>query len=265
MSFFRKEQAPFGADIWGVLEAEVATVLGQKLTGRKIADFVGPAGEGFASVNTGELEKTEGKLGKLQPTKRKALPVLELKTEFTLPYETIEALKRGATVWDAVPVHEACKTLADAENALVFDGFAAEGVEGIRNTAPKSVKVADAAKLPSAVAEGIGALLEQNVEGPFALILGPKMYAGAVAAGEGYPVTKKLEEMLGGTGRVLVSPGFDKEALLVSLRGGDFEILSGMDVDIGFGKENAKGVELFLFETLTFRLVTPEAAVVLKM
>jgi uncharacterized linocin/CFP29 family protein len=50
-------------------------------------------------------------------------------------------------------------------------------------------------------------------------------------------------------------------AVVVSLRGGDFLFDSGEDISIGYEAHDADAVHLYLEESFTFRVVTPEAAV----
>jgi uncharacterized linocin/CFP29 family protein len=53
-------------------------------------------------------------------------------------------------------------------------------------------------------------------------------------------------------------------ALVVSLRGEDFELMVGQDLSIGYRSHDAETVTLYLEESLTFRAAGPEAAVALR-
>jgi uncharacterized linocin/CFP29 family protein len=52
-------------------------------------------------------------------------------------------------------------------------------------------------------------------------------------------------------------------AIVVSLRGGDFLFESGQDLSIGYDHHDAEAVHLYLEESFSFRVATPEAAVAL--
>ena len=52
-------------------------------------------------------------------------------------------------------------------------------------------------------------------------------------------------------------------SVVMSLRGGDFELTLGEDFAIGFVAADAERVQLYLEESLAFRSHSPEAAVVL--
>ena len=58
------------------------------------------------------------------------------------------------------------------------------------------------------------------------------------------------------------TPGVDG-AVVVSLRGGDFLFESGQDLSIGYDSHDADVVRLYLQESFSFRVATPEAAVAL--
>jgi len=52
-------------------------------------------------------------------------------------------------------------------------------------------------------------------------------------------------------------------ALVVSLRGGDFLLDCGQDLAIGYHAHDVDSVHLYLVESFSFRVATPEAAVAL--
>ena len=47
----------------------------------------------------------------------------------------------------------------------------------------------------------------------------------------------------------------------MSLRGGDFLFESGQDISVGYASHDAETVSLYLEESFSFRVATPEAAV----
>ena len=50
---------------------------------------------------------------------------------------------------------------------------------------------------------------------------------------------------------------------MLSLRGGDFLFESGQDLAIGYEGHDAEAVRLYLEESFSFQVATPEAAVLL--
>jgi uncharacterized linocin/CFP29 family protein len=53
-------------------------------------------------------------------------------------------------------------------------------------------------------------------------------------------------------------------AVVLSTRGGDFELNIGSDVSIGYFSHTDDSVRLYLQDTFTFRVLTTEASVVLS-
>jgi uncharacterized linocin/CFP29 family protein len=53
-------------------------------------------------------------------------------------------------------------------------------------------------------------------------------------------------------------------AVVVSLRGGDFLFDAGEDLSVGYETHDADAVQLYLEESFSFRVATPEAAVELS-
>jgi uncharacterized linocin/CFP29 family protein len=52
--------------------------------------------------------------------------------------------------------------------------------------------------------------------------------------------------------------------VVLTTRGGNFELVVGRDLSIGYTRHDATKVKLYLLESLTFRVLSPEAAVWLR-
>ena len=61
-------------------------------------------------------------------------------------------------------------------------------------------------------------------------------------------------------GPIVWSPGVDG-AVVVSQRGGDFLFDSGQDLAVGYDHHDADAVHLYIEQSFSFRVATPEAAV----
>ena len=61
---------------------------------------------------------------------------------------------------------------------------------------------------------------------------------------------------------VAFAPALDG-AIVVSMRGGDYTLTLGEDVRIGYLSHDAETVKLYVQETVTFRVNTDEASVVI--
>ena len=146
----------------------------------------------------------------------------------------------------------------------MFDGYAAADIEGIRQAAsnPAIPLPANAKRYSDAVARAVGQLRLAGVEGPYALVLGADAYmAASGGSDDGYPVFHHLERVV--DGGIIWAPAIEG-GLILSLRGGDFELTVGQDFSIGYLSHTADMVRLYLQESLTFRVLTAEAAIPLR-
>jgi len=172
---------------------------------------------------------------------------------------------RGAEDLDLTELDAAARRIAVAENTAVFHGWAEAGIVGITGaTVHEPVTLgSDYARYPGHVAKAVETLLETGVSGPYGLALGPKEYTGVVETTEhgGLVVLDHLRQILGGP--IVWAPGV-AGAVVVSLRGGDFLFESGQDLSLGYSHHDADNAHLYLEESFTFRVVTPEAAVALS-
>jgi uncharacterized linocin/CFP29 family protein len=77
----------------------------------------------------------------------------------------------------------------------------------------------------------------------------------------GYPLLEHLRKIV--QGELVWAPGLEG-AVVVSMRGDDFLFESGQDLSIGYLDHNADEVRLYLEESFSFHVATPEAAVPIK-
>ncbi|SFM10973.1 family 1 encapsulin nanocompartment shell protein [Halanaerobium salsuginis] len=266
MDILKRSLAPFSAEAWDFLDEEATAVFNQKLKARKEVDFIGPKGLELSSINTGRftptgIEDVEG----VSYSTRNVLPLVELKVPFKMKLSEIEALARGAEDVDTDPLIDAAAKVAKAENKAVFYGLDEVKIEGIVEASDyDEVSVSGGEKeLITGLLKAITIFEENSVGGSKRLLLGPELYSLLYELDDkGYPLKRKVEEMVE-SGALLV-PDLGNRGLLISERGGDFELTVGQDISLGFEKREDDEVELFFIETFTFRVNGPEAAIVLK-
>lgn len=265
MNHLFRDLAPISDAAWSEIEGEAVRTLRHYLAGRKVVDFKGPLGYDTASVSLDRLESLgEGPVDGVTAARRAVLPLVELRRDFTLDRQELDSIDRGGD-GDLGPLVEACRTLAHAEDALVFDGFAAGGVDGIASASPHDpVELStDYVKYPTFVASAVSTLKAAGIDGPYALAVGPQCYAGIIETTEkgGYPVMEHLGLILGGP--VVWAPAVDG-AIVLSQRGGDFELTVGQDTSIGYRSHDADSVTLQLHESIAFVPTAPEAGIALR-
>jgi uncharacterized linocin/CFP29 family protein len=258
-----RELAPITAAGWAAIEDEANTTLRTYLAGRKLVDFSGPHGWETSSVDLGRVESVKSPHADVGATLRKVQPLVELRTDFTVSRVELDAIERGSQSPDLDPVRDAAVRLAEAEDKAVFHGFGAAGIQGLSEASenePVSIPD-DYEDYPRAVASAVAKLRDKGVDGPYAIALGPRCYTGVVETTQGgYPVLNHIRMILDGP--IVWAPAVDG-AIVMSVRGEDFQLTVGQDVSIGFASHDAGGVSLYLQESFTFSVHTAEAAVAL--
>ncbi|MEP7025914.1 MAG: family 1 encapsulin nanocompartment shell protein [Actinomycetota bacterium] len=266
MNNLHRELAPVSDAAWADLEVEAKRTFTEHVAGRRVVDVLGPQGLGLSAVGTGHLSELTAPGPGVQASRREIAQVVELRVPFTVSRAAVDDVARGAKDADWQPVKDAARKLAFAEDRIVVDGLASAGITGLRAAASIAALAlpGDPAEYPTAIAQGLTALRLAGVAGPYSLLLSADAYtAVAETTDHGYPVRQHIARVLGDDGDIIWAPAIDG-AVLLSTRGGDYELYLGQDVSIGYLSHDATSVELYFTESLTFIVQTTEAAVSLS-
>ena len=260
MSHLLREHAPITEAGWAEIDDEARARLAPGLAARRTVDFLGPHGWEHSAVNLGRITDREPDDG-VEVATRRVLPLAELRAPFSIDVAELRAFDRGAADVDYDDLDRAARAIVTVENATVFHGNDAVGITGITQASPHNPLSHDGRPetLPSLVAAGVDDLMQAGVQGPFALVLGADAWILVTGASEGgFPLRRHVAEIVGGP--IVWAPGV-RGAVLLSMRGGDFLLECGQDLSVGYLSHDAERVELYLEESLAFRVVSPEAAV----
>ena len=266
MNNLRKELAPISSEAWEEIEKQAKEAILLTLSGRKMVDVKGPLGATAFGVGTGAFSKVAGVGEGVAARLREVLPLLEIKVPFSLSREELDAVELGLSNPDLSAVVAAARKVAKTEDDLVLAGLAGAKIEGLAKAAKHTVKISsDPVSILEGLAEAISFLKEEGISGPYALVLGAKQHKSLALSKDGetkhqglYSKVSKLAD-----GGIIVSHNFDG-VMVVSKRGGDFELTLGQDISIGYASHDEKTVKLYFVESLTFRVLTPEAVVGFK-
>lgn len=264
MNNLHRELAPISDEAWAQIEEEASRTLKRHLAARRVVDVPDPKGAGLSAVGTGHVKPLQAPGDGVQAIQRDAKALVELRVPFELSRQQIDDVERGAIDSDWAPLKEAARKIAFAEDRAVFDGYAAAGIQGIRegSSNPGLAMPSNVKAYPDAVAQAVSQLRLAGCNGPYALVLGADAYTAASGGtDEGYPVFHHLERVV--DGGIIWAPAIEG-AFVLTTRGGDFELDIGQDVSIGYLSHSSTMVELYFQETFTFRLLTTEASVVLS-
>jgi uncharacterized linocin/CFP29 family protein len=265
MNHLLRELAPITDGGWDELQDEARRQLVASLAARKLVDFSGPHGWQHSATNLGRTETVQTTVVEgVAPTRRRVLALVEPRVGFTVARSELDDIARGTEDADLDDLAQAARRIALAENVAVFNGWPEAGITGITAATPhKPIALTDdLTACPRHIARAVEVLLSSGVSGPYGLALSPEVYKGVVETTEhgGYPLFDHLRKILDGP--LVWAPGVDG-AVVVSLRGGDFLFECGQDIAIGYDSHDAEVVRLYLVESFSFRVSTPEAAVAL--
>jgi uncharacterized linocin/CFP29 family protein len=263
MNHLLRSLAPISDGGWELLDDEARERLHGALAARRLVDFSGPHGWGHSATNLGRA----GAIGTspcegVEGAQRLVLPLVELRAEFSVARSELRDDDRGAPDADLESLDEAARQIAVAENVAVFHGWQEAGITGIAEASPIEAQQLGASAeedYPRSVARAVEALREQGVDGPYGLALGPEDHRRVIETAEhgGYPLFDHLAKILDGP--IVWAPGV-RGGVVLSLRGGDFLFESGQDLAIGYSHHDSESVHLYLEESFSFVVATPEAA-----
>jgi uncharacterized linocin/CFP29 family protein len=265
MSHLLREHAPISDTGWQLIDDEARARLTPALAARKLVDFAGPHGWEHSATNLGRTQRlADPPIEGVVAVQRRVLALTELRVPFGIGRDELRDVDRGARDVDLASLDEAVRRLATAENRVVFHGWERAGIVGIMQAAKHDpIELGEhCERYPRHVAKAVELLLGAGIDGPYGLALGPETYTRVLETTEhgGYPLLDHLRKILGGP--LVWTPGIEGAAV-VSMRGGDFLFESGEDISVGYEHDDTQTVDLYLSESFSFRVVTPEAAVAL--
>ncbi len=265
MNHLLRSLAPISDAGWKELDEEARERLTAALAARKLVDFSGPHGWTRSATNLGRIsEIASAPCAGVNAAQRRVLPLAELRAPFEISLAELRDLDRGAFDPDLDALDTAAHQIAVAENIAVLHGWEAAGITGISQASTHDPlplgDIADGYRRP--VATAVERLLSSGIGGPYALALGREQYRLVAENAEdgGYPLMDHLKKILGGP--IVWAPGV-KGAIVLSIRGEDFLFDSGQDLSIGYAGHDGEVVRLYIEESFSFRVATPEAAVAL--
>ena len=260
MTILHRELAPISDAAWAEIDAEAVEQLSNFLAARKLLAFHGPTGA--EALRTGRRVRVRDDDVRIESVM--TVPMYELRRTFTLERSEVEALERGAGDVDLDPVRDAARSIAAAEDNIVFNGVEDTVTKGLdAGSVHDSIEIpADFTDYPTAVASAVAKLRADGVGGPFGIAMGPRCYQGVIeTTGGGIVVFDHLKKIT--EGPIVWAPSVSG-AIVISMQGGDHHFEASEDLALGYLNHDAERVELYLTETIGFRLDGDNAAIALR-
>lgn len=263
MNHLFRERAPITAAGWTEIENEAKRTLRAMLAARRVVDFKGPLGWGGSDVELGRADPIASppNARNVQGRLRRIQPLVELRIPFEVSRAELDAIDRGARDPDLDAVTAAAREIAIAEDRAIFHSYKAAHITGICEARAKVAVPLGAshADYPLAVSSALTRLRDDGIEGPFSVVLNDQLYKDLAARTDsGYPIISHVQRLI--DGEIVWAPGIDG-GLVISKRGGDFELSVGQDFSIGYLEHNTERVRLYIEESFTFLVLTEQAAV----
>lgn len=262
MNHLFRKRAPVTPAGWAEIEKEAKRTLRALLAARRVVDFRGPLGWGASDVELGRADPIDPPPSAkgVQARLRRIQPLVELRIPFEVTRAELDAIDRGARDPDLDSVTAAARTIAIAEDRSIFHGYKTAQIAGICE-ARRSVGVplgSSHADYPLAVSSALARLRDDGIDGPFSVVLNEQLYKDLAARTDGgYPIISHVQRLI--DGEIVWAPGIEG-GLVISQRGGDFELTVGQDFSIGYLEHDTERVRLYIEESFTFLILTEQAA-----
>ena len=264
MNNLHRELAPISDAAWAQIEEEASRTVKRHLAARRVVDVEGPKGVDLSAVGTGHQRQIQTPGDGIEAAQREAKALVELRVPFELAREAIDDVERGANDSDWSPLKEAARKIAFAEDRAVFDGYAAAGIQGIRQGSSNPVLTLPFQR------QGLSGCGRAGGE---SIAPGRCQWTLRALAGHGAVHRDRRSDATTGIRSCNISSvswterSFgrrpSREASCSRPVAAIFELTIGQDISIGYLSHSETTVRLYFQETFTFRLLTTEAAVVL--
>jgi len=259
MDILRRSSAPVSNAGWGEIDALAADYLKNSLSARFLVGVSSAKGWNHQVESSGRLGDIKSR-GNVSYGLYQVKPLLELRIPFELNVWELDNASRGAKDVDLDVLEKAAEELAIFEDTVIYDGLKDAGIAGL--LAAEGISGGKFPEEPEsmvqAVSAGIAGLLKKGIEGPYNLAVPMEDWQKIKGYVKGMPLELHMEKILGGE---LIPSKILKKPVLVSARGGDFELTLGQDISIGYSAHTTKTVSLYFTESFTFQIFEPRAVV----
>ena len=260
--YLAREDAPFGSDVWGALDAAMVEAAKGMLVGRRLLELEGPYGLGLKSVSLKDETTASGLIA------TKTLPMVMIYEEFDLGARDLANYEREGLTLDRSSVADAAIAAAKREDELIFNGNDELGVPGLLTVdGAGSVDLSAWDEVGGAVddlIEAVTALDQAGFHGPYTLALAPGRYNRLFRRYDRGNQTEieHVEALV--TDGVHKAPLLEEGGVLLATGRQYASIVMAQDMTVGFIGPEGDRVAFTISESLVPRIRRPQAICVLE-
>lgn len=266
--FLHRDDAPFDDKVWEAIDKVVVNSAKAQLSGRRMLHIEGPYGLGLKVLPCGD-DAIDGKSS--DDTELSAcavVPVVSVKSEFTLGMRDIAAFESSGVPLDMSAVSIAAAACARREDEIIFKGSKALNVEGLLNAkGSQSVKLQswnEIGKAADDIIKAVTTLDSAGFHGPTILALAPNRYNLLYRRYQQGNMTEMDHISSIVTAGVIKAPALESGGVLLASGRQYASIAIGQDLMTGFVGPAGTSYEFYIAESLALRLLQPEAVCVLQ-
>ena len=258
--YLAREDAPFGAETWKVLDAAMMEAAKNQLAGRRLLHIEGPFGLGLKIVPLQDVEIEPGL------TVSEFLPLVMVQKTFTLGVRDLASYEREGTALNTSAVAGAAIECARTEDSLIFNGtppmpglLAVEGSNELQLSSWDEVGTA-----AEDIIKAVTILDGAGFHGPYSLALAPSRYNLLFRRHlrGNFSEMEHVKTMV--TEGIFKAPILDSGGVLLASGRQFASIVLGQDMTIGFIGPAGEEIEFSISESLAPLIRQPQAICVLK-
>ncbi|MDR1378032.1 MAG: bacteriocin family protein [Synergistaceae bacterium] len=266
MGILRRSTSMVSPEAWEELDKQARLVFQAALSARKFVDFVGPKGWNYTAHSLGRLYVDPQQSGAIRYGINMLLPLVEVRQSFLLDIWELDDIVRGCRNPNLTPLEDAAHAVAEFEEKIIYEGFEPAGIAGLSGaSADNTVNLKydlDSLDFEPFFLRGLtaalGKLRDSAVQGPYTLVACPSLWNEIYTRGDYAPFSDKVKNVTGGD---IVRSNRESASYLISGRGGDFELVVGQDLSLGYDGREGTNVKFFFAESFTFNVVNSEAVI----
>jgi len=271
--YLNRADSPLSSADWELIDNTVIEVARRSLVGRRFLHVFGPLGAGVQDVDydlfTGTGQAQVAVFGETETSRVRAkrrihenIPIIY--KDFMLYWRDLETSRQLNHPLDVGAAAAAASIVAQKEDALIFNGDAECGYEGLMNVTGRNMLVRrdwkEAGNGFQDVVDARAKLLEAGFNGPYAVIVNPTWYSQLhrVYANSGVLEINHVRELA--TAGVFQAPALqDGQGLILSVGIQNADLAIGQDLITAYLGVEKMNHPFRVFESLVLRIKRPGA------